>query len=64
MPKRAYCSVLGAIGHLSPGGIIQRLGLEPIKRERLGIKTFGSQKVDEKMRDVVELELESVKEGE
>ena len=44
-------------------GIVQHLGLKPIKRERLGIKTFGSQKVDDRMREIVELELKSVKDG-
>ena len=42
-------------------GMVELLGIEPIKQERLGTKTFGSQKVDDRMRDVVEVELESVK---
>jgi len=36
------------------------LRLEPCRRERLGIKTFGSTNVDEKVRDVVRMQLESV----
>ena len=36
------------------------LCLEPCRRERLGIKTFGSTNVDEKVRDVVRMQLESV----
>ena len=51
MPRRAFVTQ----------GLVQRLGLEPVKRERLGIKTFDSLNVDEKMRDVVELKLRSVK---
>ena len=34
------------------------LRLEPCRLERLGIKTFGSTNVDEKVRDVVKLQLE------
>ena len=36
------------------------LRLEPCRRERIGIKTFGSTNVDEKVRDVVRMQLESV----
>ena len=36
------------------------LRLEPCRRERLGIKTFGSTNVDEKVRDVVRMQLKSV----
>ena len=36
------------------------LDLEPCRREALGIKTFGSTNVDEKVRDVVRIRLESV----
>ena len=40
--------------------IVDRLGKAPFKQESLAIKTFGSAKVEERMRDVVELELYSV----
>ncbi|XP_065061319.1 uncharacterized protein LOC135688408 [Rhopilema esculentum] len=41
--------------------IVDRLGLSPIKQERLGITTFGSTRVNESLRDVVELKLYPVK---
>ena len=37
----------------------ERLGLQPISQEKLGIKTFGSLNVDERLREVVRLRLES-----
>ena len=37
----------------------ERLGLQPIRQEKLGIKTFGSLNVDERLREVVRLRLES-----
>ena len=40
--------------------VIDRLGKAPFKQESLAIRTFGSDRVEEKMRDVVELELYSV----
>ena len=40
--------------------IVDLLGKAPFKQESLAIRTFGSDKVEEKMRDVVELELYSV----
>eukprot|EP00795_Rhopilema_esculentum_P008170 gene8170-biopygen9285 len=43
--------------------MVEKLGLSPIKQVRLGIKTFGSQNMDEKIRDVVELELKGVESG-
>ncbi|XP_065062455.1 uncharacterized protein LOC135689235, partial [Rhopilema esculentum] len=43
--------------------MVEKLGLNPIKQVRLGIKTFGSQNMDEKIRDVVELELKGVESG-
>ena len=36
------------------------LDLDPCRREALGIKTFGSTNVDEKVRDVVRMQLESL----
>eukprot|EP00795_Rhopilema_esculentum_P009614 gene9614-biopygen11021 len=43
--------------------MVEKLGLNPIKQVRLGIKTFGSQNMDEKIGDVVELELKGVESG-
>eukprot|EP00795_Rhopilema_esculentum_P008904 gene8904-biopygen10482 len=43
--------------------MVEKLGLNPIKQVRLGIKTFGSQNMSEKIRDVVELELKGVESG-
>eukprot|EP00795_Rhopilema_esculentum_P017869 gene17869-biopygen591 len=43
--------------------MVEKLGLNPIKQVRLGIKTFGSQNMDEKIREVVELELKGVESG-
>ena len=38
-------------------GVVERAGLSPIRKEILGIKTFGSNNVDERERDVVEIEM-------
>ena len=40
--------------------VARELGVGPKRVEPLGIKTFGSKKVDERTRKVVELELSSV----
>ena len=40
--------------------VARELGFGPKRVEPLGIKTFGSKKVDERMREVVELELSSI----
>ena len=40
--------------------IVDQVGKVHFKQESLAIKTFGSAKVEERMRDVVELELYSV----
>ncbi|XP_065063053.1 uncharacterized protein LOC135689669 isoform X2 [Rhopilema esculentum] len=37
----------------------EQLGLHPTRQEKLGIKTFGSLNVDERLREVVRLRLES-----
>ncbi|XP_065070921.1 uncharacterized protein LOC135695676 [Rhopilema esculentum] len=38
-------------------GLVDHLALKPIRREPLGIKTFGSNNVDEGMREIVEIKL-------
>ena len=39
--------------------VADRLLLQPVRKESLGIKTVGCEKMDEKMREVVRVELES-----
>ena len=43
--------------------MVERLGMEPTKVERFRSEIFGSQKVAERMTDVVGFELELVKGG-